>query len=267
MIPAERQNLIVARLAGRGVLSITELTELLGVSHMTVRRDLQQLEREGRVTTVAGGVRLPERIFHEPSHVAKAKLQGTEKAAIGRLAASMIRPGAIIYLDAGTTTLEIAHHLAGRSDIAVVTNDFVITAFLMREASCRLYHTGGEVERENQSCVGDPAAEAIRHFNFDIAFLSTSSFGLRGVSTPSENKVAVKRAIAQSAAATILVTDSSKYGMIGTFNAVPLEMLSAIVTDAGLPESVRADIARRGIALHIAHPQDGIAPRLRETAE
>ena len=95
-----------------------------------------------------------------------------------------------------------------RSDIAVVTNDFVIAAFLMREADCRLYHTGGQVERENQSCVGDPAAEAIRRFNFDLAFISTSSFGLRGVSTPSENKVAVKRAVAQSASRSILANTS-----------------------------------------------------------
>ncbi|WP_419898659.1 DeoR/GlpR family DNA-binding transcription regulator [Roseomonas sp. USHLN139] len=254
MIPAERQTLIVARLTGRGVLSIAELTELLGVSHMTVRRDIQQLEREGRVMSVAGGVRLPEKISVEPSHIAKAVMAHGEKAAIGRLALSLVPPGAVIYLDAGTTTLEIAQGLAARDDVAVVTNDFVIAAFLSRESQCRLYHTGGEVERENQSCVGDPAAEAIRRFNFDIAFISTSSFGLRGVSTPSENKVAVKRAIAQSAARSILVTDSSKYGRIGTFNAVPLEALSAIVIDSGLPDSVRTAIRARGIALHIAEP-------------
>jgi DeoR/GlpR family transcriptional regulator of sugar metabolism len=257
MIPAERQNLIVARLSGRGVLSITELTELLGVSHMTVRRDIQQLEREGRVMSVAGGISLPQRISFEPSHLSKAAMAHAEKAAIGRLALELIPSGAAVYLDAGTTTLEIARGLAGRDDIAVVTNDFVITALLTREGRCRLYHTGGAVERENQSCVGDPAAEAIRRFNFDVAFISTSSFGLRGVSTPSENKVAVKRAIAQSAARSILVTDSSKYGRIGTFNAVPLEALSAIVTDSGLPESVRAAIGQRGITLHIATPDIG----------
>ncbi|MBP0447576.1 DeoR/GlpR transcriptional regulator [Roseomonas sp. SSH11] len=257
MIPAERQNLIVSRLSGQGVLSIAELTELLGVSHMTVRRDIQQLEREGRVMSVAGGVRLPQRIRIEPSHDTKAAMAHAEKTAIGRLALGLIPPGAVIYLDAGTTTLEIAQGLAGRDDITVVTNDFVIVALLAREAQCALFHTGGAVERENQSCVGEPAAEAIRRFNFDIAFISTSSFGLRGVSTPSENKVAVKRAIAQSAARSILVTDSSKYGRIGTFNAVPLEALSAIVTDSGLPEDVRTAINQRGIALHIATPGAG----------
>ncbi|WP_159997590.1 DeoR/GlpR family DNA-binding transcription regulator [Roseomonas sp. 18066] len=262
MIPAERQTLIVARLTGRGVLSIAELTELLGVSHMTVRRDIQQLEREGRVMSVAGGVRLPEKISFEPSHTTKFTLAHAEKVAIGRMALSMVPPAAVIYLDAGTTTLEIAQGLAPREDIAVVTNDFVIAGLLSRESNCRLYHTGGEVERENQSCVGDPAAETIRRFNFDIAFISTSSFGLRGVSTPSENKVAVKRAIAQSAARSVLVTDSSKYGRIGTFNAVPLEALSAIVIDSGLPDSVRTAIRARGIALHIAEPEAALPREL-----
>lgn len=264
MIPAERQTLIVARLTGRGVLSIAELTELLGVSHMTVRRDIQQLEREGRVMSVAGGVRLPEKIAFEPSHLAKATMAHAQKAAIGRRALAMVGPGAVIYLDAGTTTLEIAQGLAGREDLVVVTNDFVIAGFLGRESRCRLYHTGGEVERENRSCVGDPAAEAIRRFNFDIAFISTSSFGLRGVSTPSENKVAVKRAVAQSAARSILVTDSSKYGRFGTFNAVPLEALSAIVIDSGLPESVCTAIRARGIALHLAEPDAAEAAISRE---
>ena len=88
MIPAERQKLILARLAERGVLSISELTELLDVSHMTVRRDIQQLEREGQVMSVAGGIRLPERISFEPSHAVKATVAHAEKAAIGRVAAS-----------------------------------------------------------------------------------------------------------------------------------------------------------------------------------
>jgi DeoR/GlpR family transcriptional regulator of sugar metabolism len=260
MIPAERQKLILARLQGRGVLSIAELTTLLDVSHMTVRRDIQQLEREGRVMSVAGGICLPERISFEPPHTTKVTMAHEQKVAIGRLALGLVAPGNVVYLDAGTTTLEIARGLANRDDIAVVTNDFVIAAFLTRESACRLYHTGGEVERENQSCVGNPAAEAIRHFNFDIAFISTSSFGLRGVSTPSENKVAVKRAVVQSATRSVLVTDSSKYGRIGTFNAVPLDALSAIITDPGLPENVRLAIAQRGIDLHIA-PVDAAVPQ------
>jgi DeoR/GlpR family transcriptional regulator of sugar metabolism len=252
MIPAERRHFIASNLAGRGVISIAELTDLLGVSHMTIRRDIQQLERDGQVMSVAGGVQLPERISVEPSHVVKARLQHGQKAAIGRAAAELVPEGAVIYLDAGTTTLEIARRLPDRSDITVVTNDFVVAAFLAQNSACRLYHSGGEVERENQSCVGESAAQSIRRFNFDVAFLSTSSWGMRGVSTPAENKVPVKQAIVKCAVKPVLVTDSSKYGKVGTFNAVPLEALGAIVTDDGLAPSVRDALTGMGIAVHIA---------------
>ncbi|CUW45530.1 transcriptional regulator, DeoR family [Brucella vulpis] len=257
MIPAERQALIVSRLSARGILSIAELAEMLGVSPMTVRRDIHSLEEQGRALSVAGGVQLPERIFSEPSHIVKAALYHNEKAAIGQLAAQMIRPGTVIYLDAGTTTLEIAYRLTNRQDLTVVTNDFVIAAFLSQESNCKLFHTGGEVERENQSCVGSAAGEAIRRFNFDLAFISTSSFGARGVSTPSENKIAVKRAVVESAVRRVLVTDSSKYGLIGTFNAIPLDVLSAVVTDAGLPENARETITQRGVELHLVEAGTG----------
>lgn len=252
MIPAERQSLIVRALTNRGVVSITELAERLGVSHMTIRRDIRALEEQGRAASVAGGAQLPERIFSEPSHIAKAGLFHSQKQAIGQLAAGFVQPGMVIYLDAGTTILEIAHCLAGRADLTIVTNDFVIATFIAQETSCALWFTGGFVERENQSCVGEMAADTIRRFNCDIAFLSTSSFGPRGISTPAENKIPVKRAVAESAHQRVLVTDSSKYGRIATFQALPLNMLTAVVTDPALPESARETITERGISLHLA---------------
>lgn len=252
VIPAERQHLILAQLAKKGILSIAELTELLEVSHMTVRRDLQQLEKAGRVMTVSGGVRLPERLALEPSHVVKSGIRPDEKARIGRTAAALVPEDAVIYLDAGTTTLEIAHDLAGRRDLTIVTNDFVVAAFLTGNSDCRLYHTGGQVERENQSCVGEGAAEGIRRFNFDLAFVSASSWTIGGISTPAESKVVVKRAIVQSAARSMLVCDSSKYGIVAPINAVPLDAFAAVITDRGLPDSVAQAVRAEGVDVILA---------------
>lgn len=252
MIPVERQNFILDALARAGVLSIATLTRELGVSHMTIRRDIHQLEREGRVMSVAGGIRLPERIHVEPSHQTKAGLFHAEKAAIGAHAAAMIEPGGTIYLDAGTTTLEIARHLVDRDDLTVVTNDFMVSALLTGNGRCRLHHTGGRIERENRSCVGEGAADAIRRFNFDMAFLSTSSWGMRGISTPAEEKTVVKRAAVECSQKRILVTDSSKYGKVGAFFAVPLEELSMIITDDAMPPAARAALRDSGVELEIA---------------
>lgn len=252
MIPAERQHFILSCLADRDVMSIAELTDRLGVSHMTVRRDIQKLEESGRVRSVSGGVRLPERIEFEPAHHVKAGIRAAEKQAIGRLAAAMVREGAVIYLDAGTTTLEIAHALVDRPDVTVVTNDFVIAAFLSAGSRCTLYHTGGLVERTNQSCVGDATADAISRFNFDIAFISGSSWSIAGITSPSESKRPVKRAAVRTARRAVFVTDSSKYGVVGAFNILPLEGFDTVITDPGIEASVVSAIEHLGVEVAIA---------------
>lgn len=252
MIPAERQHFILANLADRGAMSIAELTELLQVSHMTVRRDIHQLEKAGRVMQVSGGVKLPERLAFEPSHTVKSGIRHDQKEKIGRIASGLIPPGAVIYLDAGTTTLEIAHNVVDRSDLTVVTNDFMVAAYLSTNGSCRLYHTGGLVERENQSCVGDATAEAIARFNFDVVFISASSWTVGGITTPSESKRPVKRAAVRNARRSVFVSDSSKYGVVGAFNILSLDAFDVIITDDGLPASAVEAIEHLGVEVTVA---------------
>ena len=175
MIPIERHQQILALVAERGVMSIAELTERLGVSHMTIRRDVQKLEEQGAVLSVSGGVRSADRLAAEPSHQTKTTLYNAEKNAIGRYAAQHIPRNSCIYLDAGTTTLALARELLDREDLLVVTNDFMVTNLLMEASDCRVIHTGGTVCRDNRSCVGESAARSLRHLAIDIAFISALS--------------------------------------------------------------------------------------------
>ncbi|MGS2612444.1 DeoR family transcriptional regulator [Acinetobacter baumannii] len=124
MIPIERHQRILALVEQRGAVSINELTEILGVSHMTIRRDVSKLEEQGLLVSVSGGVRAVSRLAAEPSHLVKSTLQSEEKQAIGALAASHIAKNSCIYLDAGTTTLALARAILDRNDLQVVTNDF-----------------------------------------------------------------------------------------------------------------------------------------------
>ncbi|MGB8928417.1 MAG: DeoR/GlpR family DNA-binding transcription regulator, partial [Pantoea agglomerans] len=163
MIPVERHQQILALVADRGVVSIAELTERLGVSHMTIRRDVQKLEEQGAVLSVSGGVRSADRLAAEPSHLTKSALYNEEKRAIGRTAARQIPRNSCIYLDAGTTTLALAREVVDRDDLLVVTNDFMVANLLMEASQCRVIHTGGTVCRENRSCVGESAARSLRH--------------------------------------------------------------------------------------------------------
>ena len=131
MIPAERQKTLLNLISKQNVISINNLVSILGVSHMTVRRDIQKLEEDGKVISVSGGVQLLERLSTEPTHDDKSLLATTEKIAISKKAVELIQEHSTIYLDAGTTTLEIAKQIANRNDLLVITNDFVIAHYLM----------------------------------------------------------------------------------------------------------------------------------------
>ncbi len=127
---------------------------------MTVRRDIQALEEAGRAF-LRHRRRAPCRAVwrRELPHLQKAAMNTGAKRAVGQAAADLVRDGMVIYLDAGTTLLELARQIAGRGGLTVVTNDFVICAWLSTHSDCTLYHSGGLVERANQSCVGGAASE------------------------------------------------------------------------------------------------------------
>ena len=243
MIPVERHQQILALVAERGVVSIAELTERLGVSHMTIRRDVQKLEEQGAVLSVSGGVRSSERLAAEPSHLAKTAMYSAEKTAIGQLAAQHIPRNSCIYLDAGTTTLALARELVDRDDLLVVTNDFVITNLFIDASACRVIHTGGTLCRENRSCVGDAAARTLRQLAIDIAFISASCWGPRGIFTPDEDKIIVKQTVNEVSSKRVLLSDSSKYNKIATFLALPLSTFDNIVTDRLLSSAAQATLS------------------------
>ena len=186
MIPAQRRQSILKALEAQGVISINELVQALDVSHMTVRRDLQFLEKQGLVVTVSGGVQLTKRVTSEPSHQIKETLCAKEKARIGLKACDFIKDNACIYLDAGTTSLALAQNLERFEGLTIVSNDFAVINYLL------------------------------------------------GIYTPDPNKVVVKQAAVTSSQKRILISDSSKYGHVATFLAVPTQDLDVIITDDGI---------------------------------
>ena len=251
MIPAERQKTLLNLISKQSVISINNLVNILGVSHMTVRRDIQKLEEDGKVISVSGGVQLLERLSSEPTHDDKSLLATTEKTAISKKAVELIQEHSTIYLDAGTTTLEIAKQIANRNDLLVITNDFVIAHYLMVNSQCNIMHTGGLIKKSNRSSVGEFAAQFLHQISVDIAFISTSSWNLKGLTTPDEQKIPVKKAIIQFSQKNILVTDSSKYGKVATFLLYPLSSLDTIICDKGLPENAQARIAEMNVELFL----------------
>ncbi|OCA55296.1 DeoR/GlpR family DNA-binding transcription regulator [Photorhabdus namnaonensis] len=251
MLPSERRDFIYRYVHEYQTISISALVKLMNVSHMTVRRDIHTLEEEGKVVSVSGGVQLSDVLRQELPWNEKARLNHRHKREIGHYAVSMVEDGQVVYLDAGTTTFEIARVLAERFNLTIITNDFSITQYLMNKPQLNLFHTGGQVDKRNHSCVGPIAAMLLRNLNVDIAFISTSSWDLEhGVSTPHEEKVLVKQAVLEISRRRVLVSDSSKYGKYGMFRVCPLSNLDDIVCDSQLPPKVQQQLREHNLILH-----------------
>ncbi len=258
MIPAERQRRIRQAIEAKGMVSIAELVEMFDVSHMTVRRDLQLLEQEGHLNLVSGGAQKVSRFFTELPINEKRELQYPEKLAIAREAVKMVRPGDAIYFDAGSTCLAVAEEIVRRSalrdSIIAVTNDFSVANHFMLNSGCRLYHTGGEVLRDNKSCIGELTASLISGLNIDLAFLSSSSWNETWMSTPNEAKIAVKIAAVKASERAVLVTDTSKFGKVGFFNVIKLQDLDAVITDNALAPEKQDHLLQTGVNLKLVEP-------------
>jgi DeoR/GlpR family transcriptional regulator of sugar metabolism len=264
LIPDQRREKLMRLLRRDTVLSVAQLTELLGVSHMTVRRDIAVLEREGRAYSVPGGVRHASSMREEPAFATKAVTDRAEKAAIAHIAASLLHDGMAVYLDAGTTTGALVPAIRARSGITVVTNDYAIVEELTGAANVDVIHTGGRLDHTNRSAVGRLAARTLGQLNTDIAFISTSSWDLgRGVTTPSEPKVEVKLAAMEGASESVLMTTSGKFGTFGMYDVAPLRRFDRIITDDGLQEAAADGIRDLGVEVDLAHAEtaeDAAAP-------
>lgn len=250
MIPLERQKNILNLIQKNEVMSIQELCKIFDVSYMTIWRDINLLEKDGKVATVSGGVRASERLPFEPSHLIKGGLNTEEKQHIALLACEKIPLNACVYLDAGTTVLELAKKIAHRDDLTIITNDLVIASFIVQNSQSELILTGGRVCKENSSSIGDIAAKTLKNFIIDIAFVSASSWNLRGISTPDENKVPVKEAISLVSNKLYLLSDSSKYGKVATYIALPITAFDAVFTDKNIPKNTLKELNNIGITVY-----------------
>lgn len=235
LIPEQRRERILGLLRRDAVLGYRQLASELGVSHMTVRRDIGVLEEQGRVTATAGGARIVARMSSEPTREAKSGTDLAEKDAMAAEAAGMVTESMTVYLDAGTTLQAIRPHLEPFRDLTVVTNDLVIASSFLDHPTIDVIVVGGRIEKQNRSTVGRIPALTLHELSIDIAFLTTSSWDARrGVTIPTESKVDPKRAAMHAATTSVLVAASSKYGTFGRYRVADLDELDTVVTDDGL---------------------------------
>lgn len=255
MRPASRRQLILHRLANVGEVAFTDLAEDLGVSEMTIRRDLDRLSQEGRARLVRGGAITAAGRSYEPPLGLRRTTESAAKAAIGRAAAALVREGDTVIVDVGSTTLELARALKGRQRVTVVTASLPVALELGDEASLDVVVTGGRVRRGELSLTGGIAEDAFASVNCDLAFIGIA--GLRaapGLTDYNPDDARVKRAAIRAARRTVVLADSTKLGRVTFATVAGISEIDTLVTDAPLDDGTVMDLARAGVEIITAGP-------------
>jgi DeoR/GlpR family transcriptional regulator of sugar metabolism len=253
MLAAERRKRIAESIRSRGVVSVTEMAEALGASEITLRRDLRLMAEEGLLVRTHGGAILPGGLAHEPSYSEKAHQAAAEKAAIARLAASMIRPGDSIVLGPGTTTQALARLLVDFPELTVVTNSLLVAEALMPASHVEVIVTGGTLRRPIHALVGPATEESVRTLRASQAFISGNGLTAeRGLSTPSPLVAAADRALAAAAQQTVVLVDHTKVGHETMCQTVPAGRISTLITDPDADIRQLDAIREIGVAVLVA---------------
>ena len=253
VLAAERRKRISDSLRSRGILSVAEMAQSLGATEITLRRDLRAMARDGLVVRTHGGAMLPDGLAYEPTFSEKARQAGAQKAAIARVAATMIRPGDSILLGPGTTTLELARLLLKSPELTVVTNSLLVAQALMDAPHVEVMLTGGTLRRSIHALVGPAAEESVRSLRASQAFISGNGFSAqRGLSTPSPVVASADRALAAAAQQVVVLADHTKIGQDTMCQTVPLARVHTLITDAMAPEAELDAVRSDGVQVRVA---------------
>ena len=251
--PIERQQHILDLIEKRNSISVSELCQLLGVSDMTIRRDLRSLSKAGLLERVYGGALLRRGRSYEPPYITRMAENIEKKEIIGRRAAALVDDGDSIALDVGTTTLELAKSLRSASNLTIITASVHIANILNEAPSLRLILTGGILRTQELSLIGHIAERTFKDFHVDKAFVGVGGLDLKdGLTEYNVEDMLVKRAMIENADQVIVVTDSSKLGKNCFATIAPLSVVDILVTDSDIPEKIREQLTKEGIQVIVA---------------
>lgn len=243
MLASQRRAAILARVEESGAVRVSELVEALGVSDMTVRRDIERLDSEGLLERVHGGaLALLTRASDEPGFTAKSSLMTAEKHAIALAAARLLAPGATIGISAGTTTYEFARVIRNMPPLTVVTNSIPV-AQLLHESSSSSHDvvlTGG-VRTPSDALVGPVAVGSLQDLHVDRLFLGAHGIDASaGLTTPNLVEAETNRALVRASRSVCVLADHTKVGIVGLSTFLQLREVDTLITDAGMPARSRS---------------------------
>lgn len=250
-----RRMLILSQLDKNGQVSVNDLSQSLGVSSVTIRNDLEQLEKKNMLLRARGGA-----MKISQNHVGvdyplsdKQKKHLPEKKEIGKKALELIEEGNTIILDSGTTTFEIAKNLGKFEELTVITNAINIASLLAEQKNINVIVPGGTLRKNSLSLVGILAEKGFRNYFCDQLFLGVDGFDTGyGLSTPNIEEAHLNQIMIEMSKRVIVVADSSKFNRRGFAFIAPVTKIHTLITDRGIPAEERSKLEALGIDVLIA---------------
>jgi DeoR family galactitol utilization operon repressor len=243
-----REKEILQILSDDSSKTVTEMSEILEVSAVTIRSNLKSLAEKGLVVRTHGGA-LPA--FH-PAIIERQKHHVEEKEKIAKAAAERVNDGDNIMIVAGTTTPLMVKYLLGKSDVHIATNSTLALPYARINPSLRITIVGGEFRASAEAILGPDAVSGFAKFHVQKAFLGTDGYSCeKGITAHSVEVAEIVKTAAEMSDECLLMADSSKYGRTGFAHIMGIDELDGVITDSGLPESARRELEDRGLSVQI----------------
>lgn len=248
MIADERRSKILRIAEESGFVSLQRLVAEVGSSESTIRRDLEFLDAAGQIQRTRGGASfLGDSLSDFDARRNRASL---EKQQIARRTAELISPGETVLLDGGTTTLEVARHLTGKS-LQVLTNSLPIASLLMNRREIELIFIGGYVYPKTGVALGEQSVEALKKMHATRLVMSTGGITAEGLFNSNALLVETERQMIRAADRVTLVADSTKFGQRALSHLCPLSDVNEIVTDDGMSDEWRHVMESAGLSTEV----------------
>ncbi len=249
-ITIDRRSKILEILENKSNVYVKDLSKQFNVSEVTIRNDLDQLEKKHLLIRAHGGAMKIKQVGIDHKLSVKSQRYSKEKQAIGKKGAELINEGETIIIDSGTTTLELAKNLNTLNELTVITNSLSIASQLSDKKNIRVIIPGGYLRHNSLSLVGSIAEQSIQNYFCDKIFLGVDGIDSKyGISTPNIEEAQLNKAMINISREIIVLTDSSKFTNRSFVNIAPILKINTIITDIGIPHDEKIAIENLGINL------------------
>lgn len=248
----DRRHRILERVAAEQTIHVGDLARELGVSEMTIRRDIRRLERDGFLRRTYGGATAHVTRSFDLAFNARALQHSREKRLIGIAALDLIGEARLVYLGIGTTAEQVARYLPARDELSIVTASLPI-ASLLGTRPVRVTVLGGRVLRDELHCVGAIAVRNLGRFRFDLAIVGTAGVSERwGVTELTDEEAEVQRTAIERAERVVVIADGSKVGAVTAAIVTSADPIDVLVTDASANPAELDALAAKGVEIVVA---------------